>query len=335
MEERYSKKTCKRHSSEGFLRCAAVVLPYLDPTELASISSTCKTLYRISNLITSRRTSDASRGIENLPIPFLNPNSGDSQPYSYFLYTPTHTLRLRYDFRRRPWGSDDDAQFYGEEDWVDPFLFRVEDACGCECARGCSDGCPCLEADGFLLTRECGPSCKCASVCGNRVSQGRVTVRLKILKDEKKGWGLHAAEFIPGGHFICEYAGELLTTKEANQRQQTYDKLASNGCLTPSLLVVKEHLPSGNTCMRFNIDATRIGNIARFINHSCDGGNLDTIIMRSSGALLPRICFFASRDIQENEELTFSYGDIRLKPNGHQCFCGSSSCAGTLPSEHT
>lgn len=31
--------------------------------------------------------------------------------------------------------------------------------------------------------------------------------------------------------------------------------------------VVRETLPSGTACLRFNIDATRIGNIARFFNH--------------------------------------------------------------------
>ncbi|KAG8376416.1 hypothetical protein BUALT_Bualt09G0061200 [Buddleja alternifolia] len=322
MEGKNCRKTSDRHSHEAFLRCAAVLLPYLNPTEIASISSTCKPLYAISKLVTSRRTSDASRGFENLPIPFLNPIADDSQPYSYFLYSPTQTLRIEPDFRQ-PWGSDYDTR----EGRPDPFLFRVEGASGCECARCGGDCCPCL-VSGEL---ECGPSCNCDSGCGNRVTQGGLTINLKIVKDERKGWGLYAAEFIPNGKFVCEYAGELLSTKEARQRQQAYDELSS----TPALLVVKEHLPSGNTCMRINIDATRIGNVARFINHSCDGGNLDTVIMRSSGALLPRICFFAFRDIQENEELTFSYGDIRLKPNGQPCFCGSSSCAGILPSEHT
>ncbi|KAL0458624.1 UNVERIFIED_CONTAM: Histone-lysine N-methyltransferase SUVR3 [Sesamum latifolium] len=83
-----------------------------------------------------------------------------------------------------------------------------------------------------------------------------------------KGWGLYAAEMLPSGQLVCEYAGELLSTKEARQRQQTYEKNASMGYLTPARLVVKEHLPFGKTCMKINIDATRIGNIARFINNS-------------------------------------------------------------------
>lgn len=129
--------------------------------------------------------------------------------------------------------------------------------------------------------------------------------------------------------------GELLTTKEARRRQQIYDELALSGRFSPALLVVREHLPSGKACLRLNIDATKIGNVARFINHSCDGGNLSTKLVRSSGILLPRLCFYASTDIKEGEELTFSYGGLRIQSKGLQCFCGSSSCFGTLPLEHT
>ncbi|CAA0818751.1 Histone-lysine N-methyltransferase SUVR3 [Striga hermonthica] len=333
MEER-PRKTSGRLSEEAFFRCAAVVLPYLTPAELASVSQTCKALHQISQLVTSRRISDASRGFENLPIPFLNPITSDSQPYSSFLYTPTQILRLGPD-SRQPWGYDGDARLRGEHSPADPFLFLVSGSTGCGCESDCGDGCPCLDSGGLSLTRECGPSCECDSACGNRATQLGLSVKLKIVKDEKKGWGLFADQLIPCGQFICEYAGELLSTEEARQRQDTYDKLKPNGHLTPALLVVKEHLPSGNACMRINIDATRAGNVARFINHSCEGGNLDTKIVRSSGALLPRVCFFSSRDIPKDEELTFSYGDVRVKLDGRPCFCGSDRCAGILPSEHT
>ncbi|XVF30735.1 hypothetical protein REPUB_Repub16aG0084100 [Reevesia pubescens] len=191
----------------------------------------------------------------------------------------------------------------------------VMDESGCECER-CEKvsednviGCPCMELEGgqgMGIMSECGPTCGCGLRCGNRVSQRGIRVQLKIVRDVRKGWGLYAAQWIQRGQFICEYAGELLTTKEARRRQQVYDELVLDCHFSSALLVVREHLPSGKSCLRINIDATIVGNVARFINHSCDGGNLSTVLVRSSGALLPRLCFFASKDIKENEELTFS-----------------------------
>lgn len=32
-------------------------------------------------------------------------------------------------------------------------------------------------------------------------------MKLKIVRDLKKGWGLHADQFVKKGEFICEYAG--------------------------------------------------------------------------------------------------------------------------------
>ncbi|KAI8562708.1 hypothetical protein RHMOL_Rhmol03G0055400 [Rhododendron molle] len=308
-EEPDRRKTHER----ALFQCARLILPLLHPPELAATSSTCKTLHRIAKSVTAGRTSDASGGLEKLPIPFAN--AVDGQPYASFAYAPTQTLGSGQR-RTQP----------------------VFDAPGCECERCDGDaGCPCGGdyLDSGELARECGPSCRCGVECGNRVTQGGVSVRLRVVKDERKGWGLRAGQLIRRGQFVCEYAGELLTTKEARRRQQIYDQLTSGGWFCSALLVVREHLPSGKACMRINIDATRIGNVARFINHSCDGGNLSTVLMRSSGALLPRLCFFASRDIEEDEEITFSYGEIRLKSKGLQCFCGSSSCFGVLPSEST
>ncbi|XP_052199271.1 histone-lysine N-methyltransferase SUVR3 [Diospyros lotus] len=330
---------------------AQLVLPWLDPAELTAISSTCKTLNRISKCVTARRASDASRGFESLPIPFFNPlhdHRRQQQPYAYFIYTPTQ-LQLQGSpsslapLLRQPWGESRPLPL----PLPLPLPYSVSPSpSGCDCeSERCDDGdsaaaCPCYNLqNSSLLVLECGPSCRCAlrprHHCGNRLTQGGISLRLKIVKDARKGWGLHAGEFIGRDQFVCEYAGELLTTKEARERQQRYDQLSSGGRFCSALLVVREHLPSGKACMRMNIDATVIGNVARFINHSCDGGNLSTVLVRSSGALLPRLCFFASRDIQEGEELTFSYGENRVRSKGLQCFCGSSSCSGILPSEVT
>ncbi|KAK8589832.1 hypothetical protein V6N13_088644 [Hibiscus sabdariffa] len=355
------KKSQERVFNHAFFQSAGLILPWLTPQELANVSLTCKTLHQIAHPITLHRSLDASRSFENLPIPFHN--TVDQYPYAYFIYTASQIIpsssSSSSSLNRQFWGpnstqspvvpgsSSSGAEMGCAHDsmnrpgasWV-----SVVDESGCDCEK-CEKvsednviGCPCMELEGdegMGIMSECGPSCGCRLECGNRVSQRGIRVKLKIVRDVRKGWGLYAAQCIQRGQFVCEYSGELLTTKEARRRQRIYDELASNGHFSPALLVVREHLPSGNACLRINIDATRVGNIARFINHSCDGGNLSTVLVRSSGALVPCLCFFASKDIKEDEELTFSYGEIRVRPTGLKCFCGSSCCFGTLPSEHT
>ncbi|XP_056841930.1 histone-lysine N-methyltransferase SUVR3-like [Raphanus sativus] len=347
------KKKPRRHLGESqsivppvtdnhFLRCADLILPWLDPRELASVSQTCKALSFISRSLTLLRSLDAARSLEPLPVPFLN--AVDSKRYADFLYTPFQIPATSPLPPRHWWGSK-------SRTFIDSVNGRFEVSSlvdsdsmyGCECER-CEEGyCECL-AGTEEIANECGSGCGCGSDCPNRVTQKGISVRLKVVRDEKKGWCLCSDQLIKKGQFICEYAGELLTTAEARRRQTIYDKLRSSTerSFSSALLVIREHLPSGRACLRLNIDATSIGNVARFINHSCDGGNLSTVLLRSAGALLPRLCFFAARDVVAGEELSFSYGDVRLAAPGKSagdnelsCSCGSSCCFGTLPSENT
>ncbi|OWM73178.1 histone-lysine N-methyltransferase SUVR3 [Punica granatum] len=318
-----------------FIRSAELVLPWLASSELAYVSLTCKALHRAAKSLTLRRSLDASRGFEKFPVPFVN--SVDDLPYAYFLYGPSQLL---HSLDRQPWGSVSPHSAVTNSHMADAASGDVRVGCDCERCGGGGSSCPCLSLEGLDgVATECGPSCGCESECGNRITQSGVSVKLKIARVRGKGWGLFADQLIRERQFVCEYAGELLTTKEAQRRQQEYDRLSSTGHFSSALLVVREHLPSGKACLRLNIDATRVGNVARFINHSCDGGNLSTVLMRSTGALLPRLCFFASRNIARDEELSFSYGETRPRPDSESrpcfCFCGASSCSGTLPSEHT
>jgi histone-lysine N-methyltransferase SETMAR len=95
-------------------------------------------------------------------------------------------------------------------------------------------------------------------------------------------------------------------------------------------------MPSGENCVRTNIDATRVGNVARFINHACNGGNLLPCLVRSAGSVIPRLVLFSRRHINEGEELTYSYGSCgSLAGDMQPCYCGTDGCFGTLPSEST
>ncbi|KAF9595710.1 hypothetical protein IFM89_003452, partial [Coptis chinensis] len=332
-------ETANKKFPSLFFQCADLLLPWLSPLDLASSSLTCKFLHQISKQITISRSLDASQNLETHPIPFIN-NTPDSEPYSYFVYTPCQILQLSNPSQQ--WGCFNSSIYLKQ---TVSSLLTIEDGFGCDCEGICSgDECVCCrlkpEFDSefgfeYEVMSECGERCVCDLSCRNRLTQNGVSVRLRVVKDGRKGWGLHAGEFIRQGEFVCEYAGELLTTAEARCRQQKYDELAASGKCPSALLVVREHLPSGKACLRVNIDATKVGNIARFINHACDGGNLLTVLVRNSGMLFPRLCFFTSRDVLEGEELVFSYGDVRLSPNGLRCYCGSSYCFGFLPSENT
>ncbi|KAJ4763748.1 Histone-lysine N-methyltransferase SUVR3 [Rhynchospora pubera] len=315
---------------------ASLVLPYLSPRDLAASACACRTLSLIASGVTSRRTADAARGLERYPIPFGNATASP-QPYSYFLYTPHPILS--------PSPSSSFSQSWGGEGTrgsaTDCERLQGLRSCfggfevGCDCDR-CEEGrCSCWSDMELGVLKECGENCACGLTCENRRTRSGIPIRLKIVRDARKGWSLHAAEAIRRGDFVCEYAGEYLTTEEAQIRLKTYDELSLKGTISPALLVVREHLPSGKACLRVNIDATKIGNAARFINHSCDGGNLKLLLVRNSGSLLPRLCFFASVDISEDEELSFSYGASAIKENSLPCFCGSANCSGVLPSEET
>ena len=75
------------------------------------------------------------------------------------------------------------------------------------------------------------------------------------------------------------------------------------------------------------IDPTYKGNLARFINHSCEPN-----CITQKWNVLGEICIgiFALRDIEEDEELTFDYQfDVYSTPLT-KCLCGSKKCKGYL-----
>ncbi|KAH9290197.1 hypothetical protein KI387_034314 [Taxus chinensis] len=140
---------------------------------------------------------------------------------------------------------EDNAEFGG----LNPRFGGLEDNAEIESLDG-----------GPMVVMECGPACRCGEGCRNRVSQRGLSVRVEIVRHLKKGWGLHVAEPVKRGAFVCEYAGEFLTTAEARERQWHYDEASLNKHnFCSALLVIREHLPSGQACLRLNIDATILG----------------------------------------------------------------------------
>jgi len=211
--------------------------------------------------------------------------------------------------------------------------------CDCSDRRGSSDadGFYDVEHPGRLLTTtsiwkeshpslivECNANCKCdPKLCSNRVVQKQSSVPdMVVERMEDKGWGVVTLEPIEKGTFVCEYVGEIISESDAERRGIEYDAQGLSYLWTQKT----DHAPT--------IDATRMGNISRFVNHSCDPNLFACEILVESRQMahIPRIAFFALKRIHIGQELTIDYAyDLSDHPQQIiKCACGSSNCRGRI-----
>lgn len=222
------------------------------------------------------------------------------------------------------------------ESWVVPGL----ELASCECSGNCLDdqrACGCIQvnnrghapfhSDGLLEETDrpvfgCGEFCSChATRCRMRVCQKDVFWALEVFDAGRKGLGVRALQRIPQGSAVVEYVGEDYLVNdplgvERRYRERGYDRDGLNYVLT-----FREHF--GDQVYVTSVDATRGGNVARFINHSCEDPNLIVVPIRESGPELPpRLMLFAHRDIGYGDELTYRYGSL-VGGSSTECLCGS------------
>ncbi|KAK4416270.1 Histone-lysine N-methyltransferase SUVR5 [Sesamum alatum] len=183
--------------------------------------------------------------------------------------------------------------------------------------------------EGYLVY-ECNQRCCCSRGCRNRVLQNGVQVKLEIFKTERKGWAVRAREAILRGTFVCEYIGEVIDEKEANERRNRYGK---EGC--GYFYEIDAHINDMSRLIEgqvpYVIDATNYGNVSRYINHSCSANLVNhQVLVESMDGQLAHIGFYASRDIALGEELTYDFRYKLLPGEGCPCLCGAPSCRGRL-----
>lgn len=271
--------------------------------------------------------SDISEGKERIPIWAVNTiNDEKPPPFKYI-------SKMMY------------------PDWYSPKPPK-----GCRCTGKCSTRkkCECALRNGGdipynhngalvetkTLVYECGPHCTCPPSCYNRSTQRGIKFQLEIFKTESRGWGVRALTSITSGSFICEYTGELLEDKEAEERIGNDEYLFDIGqswINSPTNSEDEEaaaELKGGG----FTIDALTYGGVGRFINHSCSP-NLwaQNVIYDNDDKRIPHVMLFAMENIPPLTELTYSYnyslgqirdseGNIKIK----KCYCGADGCSGRL-----
>jgi hypothetical protein len=200
----------------------------------------------------------------------------------------------------------------GDEDGID-----VQDCCGCAAeGKGCRDDC-----DNRLLMQEecnaanCSYGADAELQCHNRSLQRRRTKKVVPRPVGGKGWGLFAGEDIAPGEFVMEYVGEILNDTGCEQR---IDEYKAAGMHHFYLLEIARDLV---------IDAGRMGNETRFINHSCSP---NTEAHKRHVGDETRICIVACRHIAPGEELTYDYQFAAFGEDRWKCQCGEITCRGYL-----
>jgi hypothetical protein len=166
-----------------------------------------------------------------------------------------------------------------------------------------------------LVIFECTDACRCShEECQiGKVRRG-LTKELRVEWVDKKGWGVFTRERIFRGQYVVAYAGEVLEKAAKDERES--ERQAEN-LIDTYLIEVEQH---------WSIDGTHVGNVSRLFNHSCDPNLTHKKV--DIGNKCPTIAFFANKDIEAGEELTWSYSK-RSNKTAHstsECNCGATKC---------
>ncbi|KAL6616645.1 hypothetical protein ACP70R_038915 [Stipagrostis hirtigluma subsp. patula] len=284
---------------------------------------------------------DISGGQENIPIPATNLVDDPPVPPSGFTYSKS--LKI-------PKG-----------------IKLPSNIIGCDCEGDCASNknCSCAKRNGSDLPYvsfknigrlvepkavvfECGANCSCNHDCVNRTSQQGLQYRLEVFKTASKGWGVRTWDTILPGAPICEYTGVLRRTEDLDSLQNNYvfdidclqtmkgldgrEKRAGSEMHLPNLH--PENDSEAPPAPEYCIDASSIGNFARFINHSCQPNLFVQCVLSSHNDVkLAKVMLFAADTILPLQELSYDYGyrlDSVVGPDGDilklPCCCGAPDC---------
>lgn len=138
--------------------------------------------------------------------------------------------------------------------------------------------------------------------------------QLKFAKSAIHDWGLFAMEPIAADEMVIEYVGQMIRPVVADLRETKYEAI---GIGSSYLFRID---------METIIDATKCGNLARFINHSCNPNCYAKVITIESEK---KIVIYSKQPIGINEEITYDY-KFPLEEEKIPCLCGAQGCRGTL-----
>ncbi|KAL6610041.1 hypothetical protein ACP70R_040010 [Stipagrostis hirtigluma subsp. patula] len=298
---------------------------------------------------------DISNGQENFPIPATNIVDNPPVPPSGFVYSKSlqipEDIKIPVDTSIGCNCSGDCSSskhcLCAKRNGSDlPYVSTQRRSAGC---NGSKDYCVGRLVEPKAVVFECGANCSCNSSCVNRTSQQGLKYRLEVFKTETKGWGVRTWDTILPGALICEYTGVLRRTVEVEGLMennyifdidclQTINGLDGReqraGSEMHMASLRSEHDLEASLSAEYCIDAGYMGNIARFINHSCQPNLFIQCVLSShSDIKLAKIMLFAADTIPPLQELSYDYGyrlDSVTGADGNivklACHCGAPNC---------
>ncbi|XP_050972312.1 histone-lysine N-methyltransferase SETD1B-A [Labeo rohita] len=138
--------------------------------------------------------------------------------------------------------------------------------------------------------------------------------KLRFGRSRIHDWGLFAEEPIAADEMIIEYVGQSIRQVIADMRERRYE---NEGIGSSYLFRVDQDTI---------IDATKCGNLARFINHSCNPNCYAKIITVEAQK---KIVIYSRQPIGVNEEITYDY-KFPIEDEKIPCLCSAENCRGTL-----
>ncbi|KAM6954470.1 histone-lysine N-methyltransferase SETD1B-A-like [Aplochiton taeniatus] len=138
--------------------------------------------------------------------------------------------------------------------------------------------------------------------------------RIRFCRSHIHDWGLFALEPISADEMVIEYVGQTIRQVMADMREKRYEDA---GIGSSYLFRVDQDTI---------IDATKCGNLARFINHSCNPNCYAKIIAVESQK---KIVIYSRQPIGVNEEITYDY-KFPIEDEKIPCLCGADGCRGSL-----
>jgi len=133
---------------------------------------------------------------------------------------------------------------------------------------------------------------------------------MKFGKSAIHDWGLFAMENIGADEMVIEYVGDVVRPLLSDVREKAYEK---QGIGSSYLFRID---------LEYVVDATKCGNLARFINHCCEP-NCYAKVIKIDGQ--NKIVIYSKQPIGIGEEITYDY-KFPIEDEKIRCLCGAKGC---------